>query len=143
MLREPGEAEDALQETFLQVWRQAGRYDSDRSTPRGWLVMIARSRALDRLRRRPATTEPGHSQPSAISTLDGVAERDETAAAVHRALGQLPTDQRAAIEMAFYEGLSYTEVAGRLGVPVGTAKTRIRLGMIKLRKILGPTEGPA
>jgi RNA polymerase sigma-70 factor (ECF subfamily) len=142
MLRGPGEAEDVLQEAFLQAWRQADRYDSARSTPLGWLVMMARSRALDVLRRRPPILTSDPPDRPVVSDVDSRLERDESAAAAIRALGQLADDQRTAIQLAFFGGLTYEQVAERLGVPTGTAKTRIRLGLMKLRKALDPTDGP-
>lgn len=134
MLNGSSESEDVLQDTFLQAWRDAGRFDPTRSTPLGWLVMMARSRAIDSGRRRPVPPTADPPDP---------AVPPQAAAAVRLALDQLPNDQQAAIELAFYGGLSYALVAERQGVPVGTAKTRIRQGMIKMRKLLGPTEGPA
>ena len=141
MLRGPGDAEDVLQEAFVQVWRQASRFDASRSSPLGWLVMIARSRGLDRLRRHSVSTASELPDRPVLPEAVDAAERDESAAAVRHALGQLPADQRSAIELAFYGGLTYELVADRQGIPVGTAKTRIRLGMIKLRKLLEPMEG--
>jgi RNA polymerase sigma-70 factor (ECF subfamily) len=142
MLPGHGEAEDVLQEAFLQAWRQADRYDSTRSTPVGWLVMMARSRALDFLRHRPPILTSDPPDRPVVSDVDSRLDRNESAAAVHRALGQLADDQQIAIRLAFFGGLTYEQVAGRLGVPAGTAKTRIRLGLMKLRKALEPTDGP-
>ncbi len=139
------EAEELLQETFLQAWGEAGRYRAERATPRGWLLMMARSRAIDRLRasgargRREETvgrelTGPGTVAPVGTANL----EADERGRQVRGALDQLPPEQRQAIELAFYEGLSHREVAERLGQPLGTVKSRILLGMGKLRQALSP-----
>ena len=137
MLATRADAEDVLQETFLQVWRQAERFDPDRASPVGWLVMIARSRATDRLRRKsvPSTSEPV--EPAVLDSTGTEAERQETADRVRRALAGLAREQSSAIELAFFGGLTYEEVAHRQGIPVGTAKTRIRLGLQHLRQTMG------
>jgi RNA polymerase sigma-70 factor (ECF subfamily) len=131
------EAEDVLQEAFWQVWRCAERYNPARSSPLVWLILIARSRALDLLRRRKAETaledqdDPEiHGDPS----LD--VERQELAQNVRAGLDQLPEAQRHAVRLAFYDGLTHEQVAHSQNVPLGTAKTRIRLGMERLRDLL-------
>ena len=136
-----GEAEEELQEVFLQVWMQAERYDGDRSSPRGWLLMLARSRALDRLRRRDsarrreeATGEEDGEMVPAIGTER--LERMELRRQVDSALGLLSPEQRRCIELAFFEGLTHTQIADRLEAPLGTVKSRILLGMNKLRQAL-------
>jgi RNA polymerase sigma-70 factor (ECF subfamily) len=137
------EAEEVLQEVFLQVWSQAGRYEAGRSTPRGWILMLARSRALDRLRRRESSRrreegvaeEEGLSEPVppvGTARLEAVERRDR----VHSALGGLTPEQRRCIELAFFEGLTHTQIAERLEAPLGTVKSRILLGMNKLRQAL-------
>jgi RNA polymerase sigma-70 factor, ECF subfamily len=136
------EAEEILQEVFLQVWRQAGRYESSRSTPRGWMLVLARSRALDSVRSREArqrreievSTDGGSSESPPIGT-DGLEER-ERKQQVSSALGLLPPEQRRCIELAFFEGLTQTQIASRLDAPLGTVKSRIHLGMNKLRQVL-------
>jgi RNA polymerase sigma-70 factor, ECF subfamily len=133
ILRDATEAEDVVQEVFVQAWRQAGRYDPTRGSPEAWLCTIARTRALDRLRRRVSRREePSEAAPSATGV-----PRTEEALAVRSALQGLPEDQRRALELAYYEGLTQTEIAHRLGEPLGTIKTRIRSGMIRLREALG------
>ncbi|HEY0515280.1 MAG TPA: sigma-70 family RNA polymerase sigma factor [Thermoanaerobaculia bacterium] len=135
------EAEEVLQEVFLQVWMQADRYDEARSTPRGWILMLARSRALDRLRRRDsvrrreeaAGEEAGAAIPPVGTQRLESAERQRQ---VSTALGQLSPDQRRCIELAFFEGLTHTQIAQRLAAPLGTVKSRILLGMNKLRQAL-------
>lgn len=138
------EAEEVLQEVFLQVWTQADRYDATRSTPRGWLLMLARSRALDRLRWREARRrreegvageEREPESPVGTERLEA-AERQSQ---VSSALGQLSPDQRRCIELAFFEGLTHTQIAERLAAPLGTVKSRILLGMNKLRQALSAT----
>jgi RNA polymerase sigma-70 factor (ECF subfamily) len=134
ILRDKGEAEDVVQEVFVQAWRQAQRFDPARGTPAAWLCTIARTRALDRLRRRVARRE----EPGEASPAPSERPRREEGLAVRKALDGLSPDQRAALELAYYEGLTQTEIAARLGEPLGTIKTRIRTAMIRLRETLGP-----
>jgi RNA polymerase sigma-70 factor (ECF subfamily) len=134
ILRDTGDAEDVVQEVFLQAWRQADRFDPARGTPEAWLCTIARTRALDRLRRRASRREdPSESAPPLASL-----PRNVEALAVREALRELSQDQRRALELAYFEGLTQTEIAARLGEPLGTIKTRIRTAMIRLRESLGP-----
>jgi RNA polymerase sigma-70 factor (ECF subfamily) len=136
------EAEEVLQEVFLQVWMQADRYDEVRSTPRGWILMLARSRALDRLRRRDSLRrreEAAGLESSGEAIPPMGTERLETLERRHQvtsALGALSPDQRRCIELAFFEGLTHTQIAARLEAPLGTIKSRILLGMNKLRQAL-------
>jgi RNA polymerase sigma-70 factor (ECF subfamily) len=146
ILRDADEAEDVVEETFWQAWRTAERYDGRRGAGSTWLTMIARSRALDRLRARRRSSDwtaaPGTASalldealPLGTEVPDGP-ERAERSAAVSAALGALPSEQREAVELAFFGGLSHSEIAGRLAEPLGTVKTRIRLAMQKLRQRL-------
>jgi RNA polymerase sigma-70 factor (ECF subfamily) len=138
-------AEELLQETFLQAWGEASRYRAERATPRGWLLMMGRSRAIDRLRssgaraRREETVGRELVGSGAIEAV-GTAhlEAEARGRQVRSALDQLPPEQRQCIELAFYEGLSHRQVAERLGQPLGTVKSRILLGMGKLRQALSP-----
>lgn len=137
-----GEAEEVLQEVFLQIWMQADRYDGARSTPRGWILMLARSRALDRLRRRESARRReeivGEETGETVSPLGTERlESLEVKRQVSSALGSLSPDQRRCIELAFFEGLTHTQIAERLEAPLGTVKSRILLGMNKLRQALG------
>jgi len=135
ILRNTAEAEDVVQEVFVQVWRQAERYDPTRGSAEAWLCMMARSRSLDRLRRRASRREePDDAAPGAGAQTP----RTEEAIAVRTALETLSLDQRRALELAYYEGLTQTEIAARLDEPLGTIKTRIRTAMIRLRDVLGP-----
>lgn len=134
ILRNTSEAEEVVQEVFLQVWHQAARFDPSRGSVGGWVCMMARSRALDRARRRVARREDGE---DALPLAVAVPRTDE-ALAVRRALDDLSPDQKLALELAYYEGLSQSEIATRLGQPLGTIKTRIRAAMIRLREVLGP-----
>jgi RNA polymerase sigma-70 factor (ECF subfamily) len=133
ILRDRAEAEDVVQEVFVQVWRQATRFDPHRGSPEAWLCTIARSRALDRLRRRTSRREEvSTAAPGAVAL-----PRSDEALAVRKALEALSPDQRRALELAYYEGLTQSEIAERLREPLGTIKTRIRTAMIRLREVLG------
>jgi len=142
LLGDADDAEDVVEETFWQVWRHASRYDVSRGSVSTWLCSIARSRALDLLRaarRRPeriasAIESDDHSALASASAnpLGGV-EESEQRALVRGALNELPPEQRESIELAYFGGLSQSEIAERTGQPLGTIKTRIRLAMMKLR----------
>lgn len=142
MLGDRAEAEELLQEVFLQVWREARRYRADGSTPRGWIFLIARSRAIDRKRsssarrQREEATAAAPPPPGIAPSGPQRIEDRERAQRVTAALADLPPEQRAAIEHAFFGGLTHSEVAARLGEPLGTIKSRILLGMRKLRHTL-------
>jgi RNA polymerase sigma-70 factor (ECF subfamily) len=136
-----GDAEDVLQDAFLQVWRTAGQFDPGRARADVWLLLVARSRAIDRLRRRPAV-ESSADDPPAADDPPTEAARREGAALARSAVDALPPDQRRAVEMAFFHGLTHDEIAARLNAPLGTVKTRIRLGLGRLRKRLPPTDPP-
>lgn len=135
------EAEEVVQETFVQVWRQASSYDASRGGAMAWISTITRSRALDRLRTRMAgeravarSEEPD--PPPQPAPVELAAQR-ELRTQIAAALAALPREQRSAIELAYYEGLSHSEIAARLGDPLGTVKTRVRLGLAKLATVLG------
>jgi len=142
ILRTQSDAEEVVQESFLHVWKRARDYDPTRGEPDAWLVTIVRSRAIDRLRSRASAErtvlasakEPP--PPSAISPLEDAekrAERERIAAA----LGGLPDEQRTCLELAYYEGLSHSQIAERTGAPLGTVKTRLKLAVDKLGLLLG------
>ena len=135
ILRDADEAEDVVDETFWQAWRSAAGFDARRAAVPAWLAMIARCRALDRLRRRRRHEDLGAVAPPAESSGAGV-EEAERAERVAAALQMLPPEQRRAIELAFFDGYSHAEIADRLTLPLGTVKTRIRLAMQKLREQL-------
>ena len=132
-----GDAEDVLQDTFWQVWCRAGQYDAARSAPQVWLFVLARCRALDYLRRhRRARPIDGEPEPVTTSDPSAALESSESTDQVREALAKLSEEQRSAICLAFYEGLTYDQVARSQAIPLGTAKTRIRAGLRLLREIL-------
>ena len=146
MLGEAADAEEVVLDAFAKAWRDASRFDPSRGTVIGWLTTIVRSRALDMIRARgrrakmaeTATTradEPA-GMGQGVPAPDRAVEDGDRVVAVSAALGALPDAQRRAIELAFFEGLTHQEVAERLREPLGTVKTRIRLGMLKLRDTL-------
>lgn len=155
IVREPADAEEVVVDAFGQAWRQAGSFDATRGSVAAWLATIARSRALDTLRARVRRVR-AHERAALLSD-EGLAapitaagdparsvERTEARRLVSQALLALPGPQRTAIELAYFEGLSQSEIAERLAEPLGTVKTRIRSGMEKLRGLLGPLlEGAA
>jgi len=134
------EAEDVLQEVFLQVWRRAADFDERRGRPFTWLVTLTRSRAIDRLRQLNSRERFVSSDTELLA--DGVldpaqdAVRSEQRDLVAGALAELSEDQRRTLTLAYFEGLTQTEIAARLRSPLGTVKTRMRSGMIKLRELL-------
>jgi RNA polymerase sigma-70 factor, ECF subfamily len=142
IVRDDTDTEEVVEAVFWQAWQQAGRYTSDRGAPGAWLLAIARSRSLDRLR----TLRRRHDEQPADATIltnapavgDPLSELNasERAARVTAAVQQLPPDQRVVMELAYFEGLSQTEIAEKLSVPLGTVKTRARLGLRKLRDAL-------
>lgn len=146
MAGESADAEEVVLDAFAQAWRDAVRYDTSRGSVAGWLTTITRTRALDAIRARgrrarmtdtaTATLDEPAAMGSGFAAPDVQVQETERAVAVKSALDQLPVPQRQAIELAFFEGLTHHEVADRLSEPLGTVKTRIRLGMQKLRDAL-------
>lgn len=146
VLMDQSAAEEITIDVYTQVWRQAANYDESRGSVVSWLSTLARSRAIDRLRstathrqRSEALNEvielvdPNHS-PEELSSLS------ERRRIVQRAMSEITEEQREAIEVAFFQGLTHSEVANKLGQPLGTIKTRIRTGMLRLRELLAPLE---
>jgi len=137
------DAEDVLQDAFAQIWRQASRFDRGRGTVVGWLVTVARSRAIDRVRRRrPQLEAGGDADLTARELADPAPAIDlqlvtaEQADRVRRALAALTDEQRLPLELAYYEGMSQSEIAARLDIPLGTIKTRMRQTLRRLRDAL-------
>jgi RNA polymerase sigma-70 factor (ECF subfamily) len=134
VLRDNGHAEDVLQEVFLQLWRKPAAFMQQRGSLGAWLVVVARNRAIDHLRRRkPADSVEDVILASSVNVADE-AERNTMMEKVRRVIADLPPEQQKSLELAYFEGLSHTEIASRTGDPLGTVKTRIRQALITLRK---------
>ena len=138
VLGDAGAAEDILQEVFLQLWRSPQLFDATRGSLPGWLAVIARNRAIDSLRKRRPETDITDVVVSVEPDLAGRAELGRVAEKIRGALGGMPPAQRSALEMAFFDGLTHTEIAQKTGEPLGTIKTRIRAGLMFLRKAFNP-----
>ncbi len=136
VLADAGAAEDVLQEVFMQLWRNPAAFDSKRGNLGAWLAVIARNRAIDVLRKRRPETDIDDIIVSVEPDIASEAERSRLVTRIRAALGGMPAAQRNALEMAFFEGLSHTEIAEKTGDPLGTVKTRIRGGLLALRKAL-------
>jgi len=134
------EAEDVLQEVFLQVWRKATDFDENRGRPFPWLVTLARSRGIDRLRTLAARERVAETSAREVSeeTSDAATDafKSEQRGLVTKALSQLPDEQKRPLMLAYFDGLTQSEIAARLGAPLGTVKTRMRTGLISLRELL-------
>ena len=142
-----GDAEEVVQDTFVEIWRRAATFDAQRGSGRAWVLSIARYRAIDRLRERAAAgrlieraTVATVAQESA-SPIESVAER-QLRDRVASALADLSGDERRALELAYYQGLSHSEIAQRLDTPLGTIKTRLRVALAKLSGVLDQGEAP-
>lgn len=145
ILSSPEDAQEVLQEAFVKVWTNAASYDADRGSEAAFLISIARSRGIDRLRSRKIRADRENDAGREISTVSSFvvtktgaddAIQSEERKAVRSALTELPDAQRIALELAYFEGLSQSEIAAKLGEPLGTIKTRMQLGMKKLRERL-------
>jgi RNA polymerase sigma-70 factor (ECF subfamily) len=140
ILRDRAEAEEVVQDVFLQLWRSRVRYDERRGRFRSWLFVLARNRALDRLRQRGS--RPRGEPPTGREVAPGADAEQRVLAGererrVLQALAALPAGQREAIELSFYRGLSHSEIALQLAEPIGTVKSRMHRAMLTLREILG------
>jgi RNA polymerase sigma-70 factor (ECF subfamily) len=149
VLEERGAAEDAVQDAFLAVWQRAATFQADRGSVRAWLLTITRNAAVDRRRGRHAWTMTDTPLDDVAFRLTTEAEDTFVAAAamvdaerVRRALDALPPEQRRVIELAYDGGLTHHEIAARTGVPLGTVKGRMRLGLQRLRQLLGEPPAP-
>ncbi len=145
MLGDASDAQDALQEVFMQIWSRASTYDPEKSSVFSWAVLLTRSRVIDRLRARDrrlrvvvgSTAENKVAEATDASTVESAADtanKKDEAAHVRSLLNNLPEDQRQAIELAFFGHRTHHEIAAQLGQPLGTVKARIRRGLLKLRK---------
>ena len=145
MLKTRSDAEDLLQEVFVQVWRQAQGYSAERGSPEAWIINIARSRAIDKIRsiRRMEksfvlTDDPARAESG--KNVESSAAESETRLTMNAALANLPETQRRVLELAYFDGLTQTEIAKRLAEPLGTVKTRMRSGIQRLRQIVSSAE---
>jgi len=146
ILGDAGDAQDALQDVFLQIWSRAATYNPEQSTVFSWTVLLTRSRVIDRLRARKrrlrvvdSATGDEDADVADASTMESAADtadKNDEAARVRSVLNNLPSEQREAIELAFFGHLTHHEIAARLGEPLGTIKARIRRGLLKLRERL-------
>jgi RNA polymerase sigma-70 factor (ECF subfamily) len=147
VLGDASSAEEVLVDVYTQVWRQASSYDANRGAPLAWMATIARSRAIDRLRsgwqdqRRKESLDVLGDAPANAASPEEMTAASERQKFVREALNLLTPEQREVIELAYYSGLSHSEIAEKLKQPLGTVKTRTRLGMMKLREALTPLLG--
>jgi RNA polymerase sigma-70 factor, ECF subfamily len=136
ILQDAGAAEDVLQDVFMQLWRNPAAFDASRGNMGAWLAVISRNRAIDSLRRKRPENDIADVVVSVEPDLASEAERSRAMEKVRGALSAMSTEQRTALEMAYFEGLSHSEIAEKTGEPLGTIKTRIRTGLLSLRKVL-------
>lgn len=137
ILGDVGAAEDILQDVFMQLWRNPMAFDASRGRLRAWLAVIARHRAIDTLRKRQPETDIADVTVSVQPDMASEAERKHALEKIRTTLGMMAAAQRSVLEMAFFEGLTHSEIATRTGEPLGTVKTRIRSGLLTLRKAFG------
>jgi RNA polymerase sigma-70 factor, ECF subfamily len=143
LLGNPEDAEEVTLDVYAQVWKTAKSFNSQRGTVTAWLMLLTRSRSVDRIRARASrnrNTEPLPETaeiPARAATPEQASATGEQRRIVLEALSRLPSEQRRLLELAFFSDLTHTELASKLGEPLGTVKTRIRLGMMKLREYLG------
>lgn len=136
VLQDTGAAEDVLQDIFMQLWRNPGAFDASRGNMAAWLAVITRHRAIDALRRRRPESDIEDVIVSVEFDLASDADRSRAMDKVRGALQTMPSQQRSALEMAYFEGLTHVEISEKTGEPLGTIKTRIRTGLLSLRKVL-------
>lgn len=137
ILHDTGAAEEILQDLFYQVWRTAERFDPARGSLAGWLVVAARNRAISKLRRKSGKTEEVDEKGVSLKVdVESRAAQSLLLDKVRTVMGNLPENQREALECAYFEGMSHTEIAEKTGQPLGTVKTRIRSAMEALKKVL-------
>lgn len=138
VLREPATAEDVLQEVFMQLWRNPDSFTAARGNLGGWLAIVARNRSIDTLRRKRPATPIDDVALAAPGNLADEAERNTLMERARTTIQQLPREQRKTLEMAFFDGLTHSEIAEMTGDPLGTVKTRIRTALLSLRKAFQP-----
>ncbi len=134
VLRDPASAEDVLQEIFMQIWRSPGGFIATRGSLGGWLAVVSRNRSIDALRRKRPTESVDEIGLASPYNLADDAERNVMIEKARSVILTLPTDQRKTLEMAFFDGLTHSEIAEMTGDPLGTVKTRIRSALLSLRK---------
>jgi len=136
VLGETTQAEDILQEIFVQLWRNPQTFDSNRGSLGAWLAVITRHRAIDQLRRRRPESDIEDVIVAVDTRLEQTTDRNMAIAKIRAVVERLPAEQRKPLEMAFFEGLTHSEIASKTGEPLGTIKTRIRSALLTLRKAL-------
>lgn len=136
VLGDSGMAEDILQEVFMKLWRNPDVFNENRGSLAGWLSVITRNRAIDLLRKRRPETDIDDIAMSVDPDLAGSADWGRLVGKIRSTLSGMPVEQRSALEMAFFDGFTHTEIAEKTGEPLGTIKTRIRAGLNTLRKVL-------
>jgi RNA polymerase sigma-70 factor (ECF subfamily) len=136
VLHDPASAEDVLQEIFMQVWRSPERFVATRGSLGGWLAVVSRNRSIDALRRKRPTESVDEMALASPYNLGDEAERNVMMEKARAVISGLPLEQRKTLEMAFFDGLTHSEIAEMTGDPLGTVKTRIRSGLLSLRKAL-------
>jgi len=136
VLGDAGQAEDVMQDIFIQIWKKPGAFVSGRGSLGAWLAVVARNRAIDALRRRRPTDSVEDVVLASSTDLGAEAERNALMEKVRVYMSQLPVEQRRSVELAYFDGMSHSEIAEQTGDPLGTVKTRIRLAMITLRKAM-------
>jgi RNA polymerase sigma-70 factor (ECF subfamily) len=134
VLRDPSSAEDVLQEIFMQIWRSPESFVATRGSLGGWLAVVSRNRSIDALRRRKPTDSVDDIALASPYNLADEAERNSMMEKARGVIVQLPMEQRKTLEMAFFDGLTHSEIAEMTGDPLGTVKTRIRSALLSLRK---------
>jgi len=138
VLRDPASAEDILQEIFMQVWRNPDSFVATRGSLGGWLAVVSRNRSIDQLRRKKPTDSVEDVALASPYNLADEAERNSLMEKARSAMTLLPKEQRKTLEMAFFDGLTHSEIAEMTGDPLGTVKTRIRSALTTLRKVFQP-----
>ncbi len=146
VVKDPIIAEEVTLDVYMQAWRQASQFNPKRGKPIVWLAVVARSRAIDRLRTGKKERESRENLDSVDNLVADKGNPEESSTysqqcrVIQEALDSLPIEQRQVIELAYWGGMSQNEIAAQTGEPLGTVKTRVRLGMMKLRTVLGPLE---